>query len=240
MSKNNVADFYDGFVENQKKIGVNDRIYGLYKRLLKLGLKSNSNVLELGCGIGTNTFLISKKVSSGKIECVDISPESIKFLKEKLNRPNTSYVVHDIVNYSPTLENIDFITLFDVIEHIPIERHSELFENISKIMTPKTKLVINIPNPSYIEYLAEHKPKLLQVIDQPVHLAGIIENISRCGLELKFFETYNLWTLDDYQFMVITKQKKYEEVRLENQLSFWNKFKAKLQRAWFKTVHHYS
>ena len=60
-SKEQISNFYDEYVENQIKSGINDRIFNLYKRMLKRKIYTNSNLLEIGCGIGHFTFLISKK-----------------------------------------------------------------------------------------------------------------------------------------------------------------------------------
>jgi trans-aconitate 2-methyltransferase len=81
MTENNVAAFYDDYVELQDDSGINDRVYGLYKKMLGQGLQSHSHVLELGCGIGTLTYLIAQKVKKGTIESVDISPKSIGFTR---------------------------------------------------------------------------------------------------------------------------------------------------------------
>ena len=54
------ANFYDEFLASQIRSGINDRIYHLYKKVLRLGLKTDENILEIGCGIGTLTFLLSR------------------------------------------------------------------------------------------------------------------------------------------------------------------------------------
>jgi len=211
MELNEIAGFYDKFAEQQAKTGINLRIYGLYKRAIRWGLNKNSNVLELGCGIGTVTFMLSKTVINGKIESVDLSPKSIEFAQKKLQHSNIYLSVGDVVDYEPKLKNLDIITLFDVIEHIPLERHGDLFRNISNYMESGSKLLINIPNPDYIEYLREHRPDKLQVIDQSIPLETIVENVLNAGLDIQFFEKYSLWAENDYCFYVITRKRRFEE-----------------------------
>ena len=92
MNNRDIEDFYNGFVRNQINSGINDRIFQLYKRMLSLGLNTSSNVLELGCGIGTLTFLLSKKVKKGIIEAVDLSSDSILHSKNKINRQNILFL----------------------------------------------------------------------------------------------------------------------------------------------------
>lgn len=239
MNNENVIGFYDKFVEEQRQRGINDRIYSLYKRLLKQGLRSNSTVLELGCGIGVLTFLLSKKIVSGRIEAVDISPDSINFAKQKLKQSNIQMVAGDIVQHQTSLKNIDFITLFDVLEHIPIERHSELFKNIAAVADEHTQILINIPNPDYIEYDMENQPELLQVIDQPLPLSVIFKNISQNDLVLVNLETYSIWVENDYQFFVIHKKKKFTEIKLSDKRGFIQKAIKKTQRTFVKVFYNY-
>ena len=62
------------------------------------------------------TFLLSRYVKKGAIEAVDISSMSIEFSKRKIRKPNITFIAADIVKYKPSCKNINFITLFDVIE----------------------------------------------------------------------------------------------------------------------------
>ena len=76
-SKEQVEEFYNTFKEHQKKLGVNIRHRTIFKNLRKAGLKNDSKVLEIGCGIGTVSGLILKYISQGSFVGVDISIESI-------------------------------------------------------------------------------------------------------------------------------------------------------------------
>src|SRR5258706_4633979 len=101
MKEKDIAGFYDEFIGQQKSSGINDRIYELYKRMSKFGLKPNSKVLELGCGIGTITYMLSRKIKTGFIESVDISPKSIEFAKQRLQKKNIIFNAADAVSYKP-------------------------------------------------------------------------------------------------------------------------------------------
>ena len=90
------------------------------------------------------------------------------------------------------------ITLMDVIEHIPLEHHAELFANLAKIATEKTNILINIPNPQYIGYARINHPESLQVIDQEVELFTLMQHLEQSGLELIYFEKYGYIQHDTY------------------------------------------
>jgi len=239
MENKNVIEFYDNRISKQFESGVNDRIYQLYQRLLHLGLKSDSNVLELGSGIGVMTFLLSRYIKKGKIEAVDISPELVKFSRQRIKNDNITFFANDIVNHQPLLQKIDFVTLFDVLEHIPVERHDKLFNKIATMCNEDTKLLINIPNPDYIEYDSKYHPDELQIIDQPLPLKVILENLEKNGLTISFFETYSVWVENDYQFFVVTKKKPFKEIRLSNKRNFLQKVIIKAKRTYIKLRHDY-
>jgi len=228
MNNDNVKDFYNDFVNYQTKSGINERIYTLYKKMQSLNLVTSSNVLELGCGIGVMTKLLSNTVKEGYIEAVDLSDKSIELAKSKNKKKNISFFVGDVVNYIPKKLNYDFITLFDVIEHIPLEKHFDLFKNLAKIADDNTKIVINIPNPEYLDYVTKNQPSSLQIIDQPIPLNIIVENTESNGLRIKNFDTYSIWVENDYQFIVIQKKKDFEEVIINDKRSLPQKIKYKL------------
>ena len=179
--------------------------------------------------MGIFTKLLTKKVSSGIIEAVDLSEKSIAVAKAELkNRKNIHFDVADVVKYRPKNSGFDFITLMDVIEHIPLEQHEELFKNLAKIATDKTKIVINIPNPQYIGYARINHPETLQVIDQEVHLFPLMQHLEKHHLEIIFFEKYGIWEEEDYHFMVIRKKRDFQLKHLADRRNFTEKVSKKI------------
>ncbi|HYK47512.1 MAG TPA: class I SAM-dependent methyltransferase [Parafilimonas sp.] len=239
MKKEQVVDFYDAFVEEQSRSGINDRLYFLYKRMLQFGLKKDSRVLELGCGIGAMTYLFSKTVTAGCVEAVDMSPASIRFATARIRKPNVNFHVADVVNYKPSGREFDFITLFDVIEHIPIDHHDELFKNISGVCGDQTVILINIPSPGSVEYDRIHQPQLLQVIDQPIELGFLNHVLVNNGLELIFFESCSIWNEGDYHFFVARKHSSFSEISLAGKRNLLQKALKKIERTWIKRFYKY-
>ncbi len=218
MKKDEIADFYDEFSTKQVKTGANERLISLFKRLSKLGLQSNSKILELGCGVGIFTKLLSKQVSTGLIEAVDLSEKSISIAQNEMkSKENIQFQVADVVSYQPRNSDFDFITLMDVIEHIPLDQHDVLFENLAQICKDKTVIAINIPNPQYIGYARLNHPESLQVIDQEVHLFPLLQHFEKQHLELVFFEKYGIWEVEDYHFMVVRKKREFKLSHLSDQ-----------------------
>ena len=233
------AEFYDNFISAQIKSGVNDRIVGLYERMCRLELNNNTSVLEIGCGIGMLTYLLLRKIRTGKIEAVDISPKSIEFAQKHLRANNLSLSAADILQFEPRSSPFDRITLFDVIEHIPLEQHDAVFQRISKWMQDESLLLINIPNPGYILFDQKNNPAALQETDQPVFLAPLSTGLAKASLDIVQMETYSVWVKDDYQFLVVRKRKDFEEKILSTNRNIFQNGSIWMKRKWRKILYSY-
>ncbi|MEE2902883.1 MAG: class I SAM-dependent methyltransferase [Myxococcota bacterium] len=210
ISEKDVANFYDNYADRQKAVGFNLRQYTLVEKLIDLGMSAQSNVLEIGCGVGQVSALIAGTVTKGQIVSCDISPKSIEEAK-KLNvmSKNIRFEAADMVVMDFTDQSFDFISMFDVLEHIPEEKLSEIFERLAAHMHQDTKLLINIPNPSFLETIIENEKDKTQIIDQPLPADDIMNAAYSNGLILDFFITHDIWQKKDYQMMLFTKEKPY-------------------------------
>ena len=213
-SSKDVAIFYDRFnTVDLQKIGVNIRHRTILKNLIKSGLKNNANVLEIGCGIGTVTQLISKYLSHGKIVAVDISPESIETAKQ-LNKSlnNIEFLVSDMSNFHHRTK-FDFVVLPDVLEHIPVENHKTLFKTIREHIHIDSTIFINIPNPPYLRWVHKNRPELLQIIDQPLSTQELLNNVYPNDLYLHSLNVYSLaFEEGDYQLIILKPNKELGKV----------------------------
>ncbi len=238
-----IADYYDEFAARQRRTGLNMRIWHLFGRLQAHGLAADSRVLELGCGIGALTFLLARAAPRGHIEAVDLSPESVRFAREQLaGQANVSLHVHDVVTYEPaagpTRRAFDFITLFDVIEHIPLELHGALCRQLAAVAGPKTQILINIPHPRLIEHYHRHEPAALQVVDQSVEMAPLVTHLQAAGLALHALDTYSLWREADYQFLVIRPRAEFTNQAVAPG-SLATRALARAQHAWRRLTVRY-
>lgn len=231
MEQEEISQFYDDFVEAQVKTGANERLISLYKRLFALGLQSDSKILELGCGVGAFTKLLSRRVKKGVIEAVDLSEKSIEAAQKLFSdKENIILVSADVVKYTPQNRDFNFVTLMDVIEHIPLNQHGNLFRQISTYTNENSLVCINIPNPEYIEYTRVHEPEKLQILDQSVQLLPLLQHLEGVGFELIFFEKYSIWVREDYHFLVFRKRFPFELRHLKDERKFSEKVINKIER----------
>lgn len=192
-----VSAFYDAYSAQQVAKGINARHLRIMEWLEKFGLRPDAQVLEIGCGVGTQTELIAKALRNGHLLANDISPRSVDLARERLKRTsNVTFLTGDIIG-AKVEGTFDLIVLPDVLEHIPREQHGELFLKLSKLLAPKGNIVIHIPAPEYLEHLHRERPELLQVIDQALPIAELAPKFTAAGLYLHYLEQYPLWTDED-------------------------------------------
>lgn len=193
ISKKEVKDFYNNLVTKQKITGVNARHQSIFNKAVELGLTSSSEVLEIGCGIGTLTSLLIEHITEGTLHSVDISDDSISEAKNNLsNFENLTLEVRDATDFLLD-KQFDFIIMPDSLEHIPLEGHINMFKNIEKMLKPNGVVYIHIPNPRYLEWCMVYDTKILQIIDQPLHLELFVDSIKDTSLFVFSEQPYTVW-----------------------------------------------
>ena len=207
--KEKVVSFYDQFAEKQAKTGINSRHLSILDKVKNAGLQANHRILEVGCGIGTVSHLLATQVPQGKVLAVDISPESIEKAKVLWkDQKNLGFEVSDMSDFDKKGETFDFFVFPDVLEHIPVDQHFRLFQNIQKHSHADSVIFIHIPAPRYLQWMIENEPEKLQVIDQPLDSGDLIKNITANGFYLEKMETYGLFFEEkDYQYFVFRSAK---------------------------------
>jgi trans-aconitate 2-methyltransferase len=207
------------------------RHYTIMNHLIDSGLKKDSSILEIGCGIGQVTRLIHDFVQSGNIVATDISNEGIAIAQQHIGKSERlKFVVTDMSEFSLN-EKFDFILLPDVLEHIPVEQHDSLFKILSGLMHSDSTMLIHIPHPKNIDYLRIHSPETLQIIDQSLNANELISKAYDSGLFLTHYNAYGLYDAED-DYVLIKFRINYAIERLQpisNNLIRWKKMKARVQ-----------
>ena len=198
-------DFYDDYVDLELATGINDRHHSIMRWVRRAGLRPGHQVLEIGCGIGQLTELLAKVVGDGgSVLAMDLSPRSVEVAGRRLTGfPNVRLVAGDVLE-TEIEGTFDVVVLPDVIEHIPIEGHRDLFARIAGALRPNGFALLHYPNPHYLAWCRDNAPDDLQVIDQPIHADQLLANAYPHGLYLDFFQTYPIWIREgDYAVAVL-------------------------------------
>lgn len=218
-SKEQVEDFYNTYKEKQQKIGVNIRHRTILKNLKAIGLKPNSKVIEVGCGIGTVSGLIIKNIPQGKFTGVDISSESIEMAKKLYPAKNAEFLVSDMSNFTHG-EKFDFVVLPDVLEHIPVEQHFNLFKVLSEVTTKDAVVLINIPEGNCLNWIRKTQPEKLQIIDQSLSMQDLLNNVYPHGFKLFSMNSYSLqYVQPDYTSIVLKKNMVFEHYERKDKVT---------------------
>lgn len=207
--KDKVVSFYDQFAEKQEKTWINSRHLNILDKVKAAGLNANHSILEVGCGIGTVSHLLANEVRQGDVLAVDISPESIEKAKVLWkDQSNLKFEVSDMSDFEKKGRTFDFFVFPDVLEHIPVDQHNLLFQNINKHSHQDSVIFIHIPAPRYLQWMIENEPQKLQVIDQPLDSGDLIKSITSNGFYLEKMETYPIFFEEkDYQYFVFRASK---------------------------------
>jgi len=129
-------------------------------QITRLNLNEMQNILDLGCGYGEYSVMVSQALSGKKIFALDIDVRAlnrVRMAKEKLNLENLT--IHEgKIDTLPT-EGLDLIYSVDVFEHIP--ENEMPFAECYKKLKVGGHLMIKIPNKVQRtffspKYFAEH------------------------------------------------------------------------------------
>jgi len=128
-------------------------------------------ILDYGCGIGQNAFMLAK--NGFDVTLADVGSYTLDFAKHRFDSHNLNYSLWTVDEQPmPERESFDVILLFDVLEHIPDEIFEETINKLIKLRHKETKIYNtnsfgNSPaNPTHFD-LTEEKQKLIEKLLKP-------------------------------------------------------------------------
>lgn len=126
------------------------------KIISRSGIKEGMKVLEVGCGSGAFTTFVARAVGDkGEVFALDIQPEMLKQIENKLKRPenkdikNIRLIEGDALNMPLKDNYFDLVYSITVFQEIP-DKHKALKE-MKRVLKPKGILAITefLPDPDY-------------------------------------------------------------------------------------------
>ena len=111
--------------------------------LKNLNLKSGMHVADIGAGSGYYTSLIAKRIGNGKVYAVDVEPQMILFLNERIKEEKLSNVVTVLGSEKSTAlpsSSIDMMLLVDVYHEFSFPY--EMGQSIYNALKPEGRLIL--------------------------------------------------------------------------------------------------
>ena len=147
---------------------------------------SGLEILDVGCGAGVLSAHLARH---GRVLGVDFSEPAIELARRMA--PGVEFHAGSPADL-PAGRTFDVITLWDVLEHVPPGERREFLGELRARLREPGLLVLTTPHPAYTRWLKEHRPDLLQVVDEPVDVAELVGIAAGLGLELARYQTYDV------------------------------------------------
>jgi len=166
----------------------------------------------------------------------DISERNIWYARETVDHPNVTFFSADILEDKQRIrerltDDIDVVALVDVIEHIPQDDHSELFEFFRSIMSDQSYVVLTYPSPQYQRHLKENDPEELQIIDQVIEREELVETAQAAEFSLRHYSLETVWKHNQYVHCVLQTDGSLGDPPSESP-TFLEKIQNRIQASW--------
>jgi SAM-dependent methyltransferase len=212
VSKSEIAEFYNdfsgrlvrGFVTGNPRI---EHALAFASNQLPAAAQS---LLEVGCGVGETTNRLCAARSNLRAVGVDISPENIRAAERLFGQSaGAAFAVSDLtqpVDGGP----FDVVTLLDVYEHIPSADRESFHANLRQSMSDQSRLIVTCPSFLHQNFLHEHQPEGLQIVDETIGVPELMKLASDLGGTLSHLHYESVWRTNDYLYATIDTVMSYQ------------------------------
>ena len=146
--------------------------------LKNLNLKSGMHVADIGAGSGYYTSLISKRIGNGKVYAVDVEPQMILFLNERIKEEKLTNVVTVLGSETsvrlPT-SSLDMMLLVDVYHEFSFPY--EMGVSMYNALKPEGRLIL-------VEFRSEDESVPIKTIHK-MSVAQSVKELKAVGFKLE-------------------------------------------------------
>ena len=126
-----------------EEIGAEIHYEHLHRYLFTTQFVKNKVVLDLGCGEGYGSYIISKVAK--RVLGIDIDEKSIKHASSKYIRENLEFLQGSATEIPIDGEEIfDVVVCFEVLEHI--SEHEKMLEEVKRVLKKEGIFIVSTPN----------------------------------------------------------------------------------------------
>ena len=199
-----IVDYYDSLVNHMIAQKDNPRNQDALK-FLRQWITPEMKVLDLGCGIGVTTECIHQK--GANVVGLDLSAKAIEYARK---HSKANYRCGSIF-FERFYYKFDCVVMADVLEHVKLEQHPQLFELLAKITNDQGMLIINLPHPAYMKELRKKYPfgnlKIFQPVDEVVEIEPLLIQLKEAGFsDVKYSKS----VLDNQYYKIVVEKGEVE------------------------------
>jgi len=143
--KNPGKEWYESIDSYNAKKGNKPRdLHGYHKKFLKYNKEriSGAKILDLGCG--TAEFMAELKKRGAEVWGTDLDQKAIDIAKQSFTLSNIYNLPIEEFLEKKDLPKFDYITIFEVIEHI--DNPLQILQMTTKFLKPEGKIILSIPS----------------------------------------------------------------------------------------------
>jgi trans-aconitate 2-methyltransferase len=186
----------------------NKRIESAIERVLGY-TRTETTALEIGCGVGLVAEAIARAATAGTVWACDISENAVRHARERVQAPNVHFLVCDVINEFHLLRSwvgrpVDLVAMVDVIEHIPLDAHLALIQNLCSLFDGPGTIVLTYPAPDFQRERRERGADDFQPIDEIVELEHVERIATATGLAIAHYSIHEIWN-EQYAHCVLTR-----------------------------------
>lgn len=144
MTSKIYTNFHQNTKSQNKIVNLNNFTYKLILNTLEKYIKSNENILDIGCGAGTLALYCASKGSN--VLGIDISPKAIKEAQQSAKNMSMNNLKFEVRKFPEEYPNkkFDMIICTEVIEHL--EDDERALKIIYKLLKPNGIAIISTPS----------------------------------------------------------------------------------------------
>ncbi|MEP7146053.1 MAG: class I SAM-dependent methyltransferase [bacterium] len=134
-----MSELFTSAEQMQKATNYNQWTYELFEKYIK------GDVLEVGCGVGSFTKLITEQSNFDSLYCIDISKPAIDLMKNKNSGPKIRIECIDLMDIEG---KFDLIICMNVMEHV--EDDKSFFKKSLSLLKPGGVLFLLVPSHKFL------------------------------------------------------------------------------------------
>jgi len=203
MSKTNI-DFWEKLTQNPSDLY--KRLFEQEKKYLENNVKSDSRVLDIGCGDGRNILSIVEKVQS--VVGIDIDPKAIEDAIRRLHQyKNVQIILGSAFDLPCDEYQYDVVILSMTFVNFSNHKNKSLTE-MKRVLKPGGKIVMSV----YSEHAMNERLNMYKKIGVPVQEVLVKEVIFDKSVGANTSEQFSIQDIESMAKSVGLKMTHYEEV----------------------------